>query len=422
MIEIEKSLRQILDSIPGTNTIFLTDRDGVIVLSVGEELRSRASLVSSLQATQDQTGKLVMGPHLASVFFYENSQLVILNVPPFTVFVVAVPSANTGNLLKLREQLKPLLQYIETIIPDLIYCFHYMVFLIGIPSGRFNKAKLDEEFGDKAKFGSCWETLVNEKDLKVYRRLIPGQSGMYEYKCAGTYYDISASFFLDVQNDLAYRKEWDRNVMALELLEEEDEHELIRWVQKYPYPLHPREYVYTRRTWISDDSRMLVVDSEVVPAHLVPGDSKNIRVATYRSRMAVRSHKEFDDHGLDYILTYSDNPQANIARPVYNWMVNYGGPYFLKQVHEVAREAERTHRCLKWTSERFRRIRQKNEVQQSTVASTVTNIHLPKDTEMNDENKVNESELEDALPIPTKARKFTFTSLESIPVEMHVNA
>ncbi|KAE9419491.1 hypothetical protein Angca_004323, partial [Angiostrongylus cantonensis] len=165
----------------------------------------------------------------------------------------------------------------------------------------------------------------------LFFRLIPGQSGMYEYKCVGTYYDISASFFLDVQNDLAYRKEWDRNVMALELLKEEDEHELIRWVQKYPYPLRPREYVYTRRTWISDDSRMLVVDSEVVPAHV--RDSKNIRVATYRSRMAVRSHKEFDDHGLDYILTYSDNPQASIARPVYNWMVNYGGPYFLKQVY-----------------------------------------------------------------------------------------
>uniref|UniRef100_A0A0K0D2F2 START domain-containing protein n=1 Tax=Angiostrongylus cantonensis TaxID=6313 RepID=A0A0K0D2F2_ANGCA len=102
----------------------------------------------------------------------------------------------------------------------------------------------------------------------LFFRLIPGQSGMYEYKCVGTYNDISASFFLDVQNDLAYRKEWDRNVMALELLKEEDEHELIRWVQKYPYPLRPREYVYTRRTWISDDSRMLVVDSEVVPAHV----------------------------------------------------------------------------------------------------------------------------------------------------------
>ncbi|KIH64117.1 hypothetical protein ANCDUO_05577, partial [Ancylostoma duodenale] len=60
-MEIGKSLRRLLDSIPGASSIFLTDRDGVIVLSVGEELRSRASLISSLQATQDQTGKLVMG-------------------------------------------------------------------------------------------------------------------------------------------------------------------------------------------------------------------------------------------------------------------------------------------------------------------------------------------------------------------------
>ncbi|KAJ1348619.1 hypothetical protein KIN20_003965 [Parelaphostrongylus tenuis] len=117
MAEIERSLRHVLDGIPGVNTIFLTDRDGVIVLSVGEELRSRASLVSSLQATQDQTGKLVMGSHVGSVFFYENSQLVILNVPPFTVFVVAIPTANTASLLQLREQLKPLLQYVETVIP-----------------------------------------------------------------------------------------------------------------------------------------------------------------------------------------------------------------------------------------------------------------------------------------------------------------
>ncbi|KAJ1348620.1 hypothetical protein KIN20_003966 [Parelaphostrongylus tenuis] len=289
----------------------------------------------------------------------------------------------------------------------------------GIPSGQFNKAELDEEFGDEIVFEGCWEMLVSEKDLKVYRRLLPDQSGMYEYKCVGTYYDISANLFLDVQNDLTYRKEWDGNVVALELLKEEDEHELIRWVQKFPYPLRPREYVYTRRTWISDDSRMLVVDSEAIPVELVPGSSKNVRVETYRSRMAVRSHKEFGDHGLDYILTYSDNPQATIARPLYNWMVSHGGPCFLKQVHEVAREAERTGRYLKWTSERFERIRKRNELQHLTANSAVTKIRLPKDTET-DETKMNESELEETLPIPTKARKFSFSSLESIPVEMHV--
>ncbi|KAK6059569.1 Mitogen-activated protein kinase kinase 1 interacting [Cooperia oncophora] len=118
-MEITKSLRRILESIPGVTTIFLTDRDGVIVVSVGEELRSRPSLISSLQATQDQTGKLLIGHHISSVFFYESSQLVILNVPPLMAFIVASPTASTGSILKLREQLEPLLQYIESIVPDM---------------------------------------------------------------------------------------------------------------------------------------------------------------------------------------------------------------------------------------------------------------------------------------------------------------
>lgn len=118
-MEIVKSLRRVLESIPGVSSIFLTDRDGVIVLSVGEELRSRVSLISSLQATQDQTGKLIMGPHLSSVFFYESSQLVILNVAPLTAFIVASPTASTYSILKLREQLEPLLQDIENIVPDI---------------------------------------------------------------------------------------------------------------------------------------------------------------------------------------------------------------------------------------------------------------------------------------------------------------
>ncbi|PIO54222.1 hypothetical protein TELCIR_24420, partial [Teladorsagia circumcincta] len=90
---------------------------------------------------------------------------------------------------------------------------------------------------------------------------------MYEYKCVGSYYDISPNYFLDVQNEVEFRRQWDSNVMRLELLKEEDEHELIRWVQKYPYPLYPREYVYARRTWVSEDSHTIIVDSEVVPTH-----------------------------------------------------------------------------------------------------------------------------------------------------------
>ncbi|KHJ74968.1 hypothetical protein OESDEN_25415, partial [Oesophagostomum dentatum] len=99
--------------------------------------------------------------------------------------------------------------------------------LQGIPDERFEEAKrLDKEFDNgKGGNGNGWETLVEEEDLKVYRRLVPGPFEMYEYKCVGTYYDIKPCSFLDVQNDLKCRKKWDSNVLSLELLQEEDEHE-----------------------------------------------------------------------------------------------------------------------------------------------------------------------------------------------------
>ncbi|KAK6756353.1 hypothetical protein RB195_014641 [Necator americanus] len=287
----------------------------------------------------------------------------------------------------------------------------------GIPDERFEKARhLAEEFDNGKDEGHGWETLVEEEDLKVYRRLIPGPFEMYEYKCVGTYYDITPSSFLDVQNDLKYRKKWDSNVMTLELLKEEDEHELIRWVQKYPYPLYPREYVYARRTWVSDDCHVVVVDSEVVPSHLVPGSPKNVRVSTYTSRMAVRSHKEFDDCGLDFILTYFDNPEANIPRSVYNWIVNHGGPYFLQQVYEAACEMEETGRRLTWTSERMQRNRER--LQKLSAAKTAPVLLV--DTLADEEGKVNEDELEDAAPVISKAQKFTFAALDNLPTEAYV--
>ncbi|XGW03740.1 hypothetical protein V3C99_015144 [Haemonchus contortus] len=288
----------------------------------------------------------------------------------------------------------------------------------GIPDERYdNKAYLHKEFEHESDSADGWETLVEEEDLKVYRRLVPGKYVIYEYKCVGSYYDISPNYFLDVQNELAFRKEWDSNVLRLELLKEEDEHELIRWVQKYPYPLYPREYVYARRTWVSEDSHTVIVDSEVVPTHLVPGSSKNVRVATYRSRMAVRSHKEFDDHGLDFVLTYFDNPEANIPRYVYNWMVNHGGPYFLQQVHEAALEAERSGRKLSWTSDRIEKYR--HNVLRRTEEESSDVILLEETVK----DEADESEHVDLETPPSKPRKFSFTSLDTnLPAEAYVSA
>ncbi|CAI5450365.1 unnamed protein product [Caenorhabditis angaria] len=122
----------------------------------------------------------------------------------------------------------------------------------------------ESEFEHRKNPGHGWELLYEEKDMLAFRRKITGPYEMYEYKCVGTYYDISPRTFLDAQNDINYRREWDENIVSIDVVQEENENELIRWVSKFPYPLYPREYVYVRRTWVSDDDKYAVVDSEAV--------------------------------------------------------------------------------------------------------------------------------------------------------------
>ena len=55
------------------------------------------------------------------------------------------------------------------------------------------------EDSEKQKQNKDWETLVEEKDLRVYRRRLPGKRELYEYRCSGTYYDISPRNFVDAQ-------------------------------------------------------------------------------------------------------------------------------------------------------------------------------------------------------------------------------
>ncbi|KHJ78386.1 hypothetical protein OESDEN_21993 [Oesophagostomum dentatum] len=129
--------------------------------------------------------------------------------------------------------------------------------------------------------------------------------------------------------------------------------------------------------------------------------------------MAVRAHREFDERGLDFILTYFDNPEANIPRSVYNWIVNHGGPYFLQQVHEAACEVEETGQKLTWTAERVRRNRQRLE----KLSGVRTSVAVLREEE--EKGKTNEEETEGPISLLSRAQKFTFASLD-LPAETYI--
>uniref|UniRef100_A0AC34QKJ2 START domain-containing protein n=1 Tax=Panagrolaimus sp. JU765 TaxID=591449 RepID=A0AC34QKJ2_9BILA len=216
---------------------------------------------------------------------------------------------------------------------------------------------------------SGWEVLVEERDLRVYRRRLPGKRELYEYKCAGTYYDISPRNFVDAQCDVAYRREWDTNVVTLDILDsdEDTDTQVVRWVAKFPYPMYPRVYIYVRRKIVDENNGRIVVCSRALDENAYPDDGKYVRVTWYRSSMSIQAHSTFDEDGLDYVLTYYDDPQSNIPSVAYNWIVNRGGPYFLKQVHEAAKKLEQSPRSKKPDLVEVIRINMENNNATETV-------------------------------------------------------
>lgn len=64
--------------------------------------------------------------------------------------------------------------------------------------------------------------------------------------------------------------------------------------------MNAREYVYVRRTRVSEDGHLVVVESEVVPEKLIGSleNTSNVRVAAYSSRMVIRAHGDWNEPGL----------------------------------------------------------------------------------------------------------------------------
>lgn len=81
-----------------------------------------------------------------------------------------------------------------------------------------------------------WTPFIEKQDLVVWRRL--HSSGHFEYKVFGSYHDVSAGDFLNVQVDTDYRRKWDNTAVMLEVAEKDPEKDLngdiLYWEMQWP--------------------------------------------------------------------------------------------------------------------------------------------------------------------------------------------
>uniref|UniRef100_A0A914ZU57 Roadblock/LAMTOR2 domain-containing protein n=1 Tax=Parascaris univalens TaxID=6257 RepID=A0A914ZU57_PARUN len=107
-MEISRTLQAVLRDTPGIQYIFVTDKEGVPIVGVsessGEDLRNRTQLINSYQLAVEQVAKLNMGEQKTAIFCYENTELVVLNMKPLTVYIVASSECPVGVLRQLRDR------------------------------------------------------------------------------------------------------------------------------------------------------------------------------------------------------------------------------------------------------------------------------------------------------------------------------
>ena len=60
-----------------------------------------------------------------------------------------------------------------------------------------------------------------------------------------------------------------------------------------------------------------------------------MRVHRYMSNMVIKPHKSFEEAGLDYVLTYYDDPQATIPSVAMSWMTATGVPKFTEDLRQA---------------------------------------------------------------------------------------
>lgn len=87
-----------------------------------------------------------------------------------------------------------------------------------------------------------WQPFIERQDMLIWRKVEPGSGGLFAYKVYGSFSDVTAEDFLQVQIDVNYRKQWDPTAQELQIIESDPKSELsinhstdvIHWEMIWP--------------------------------------------------------------------------------------------------------------------------------------------------------------------------------------------
>uniref|UniRef100_A0A1B6L3Z0 Phosphatidylcholine transfer protein n=1 Tax=Graphocephala atropunctata TaxID=36148 RepID=A0A1B6L3Z0_9HEMI len=187
---------------------------------------------------------------------------------------------------------------------------------------------------------SEWQSFVEEDDIVVWKREDVNHrgQGLYCYKMYARYGDVTAYDFLEAQVDLEYRQSWDTHAVALRLIDSEPatNSDVIYWETKWPKLFSNRDYVFKRRYRIDKKRNLIYLVNRITEHPSCPVVTSKQRVSEYWSYMIIKPQTTFDKPGIEFSLTYFDNPGLNVPSTLTFWVTVSGMPDYLKKLRLAA--------------------------------------------------------------------------------------
>ncbi|CAH1176946.1 unnamed protein product [Phaedon cochleariae] len=184
-----------------------------------------------------------------------------------------------------------------------------------------------------------WVPFIEKTDLIVWRK--PHSSGQSEYKVFGSYADVSAEDFLNTQIDIDYRRKWDNTAVVLEVGETDTDSnsnsDIIYWEMLWPRLFVNRDYVFHRRYLVDEETNTIYIVSRSTEYPKFPKYPEKFRIEDYWSYMVIKPYEDMKKPGLEFSLTYFDNPGVNVPSSVTMWVATRAMPDFLARLREAAK-------------------------------------------------------------------------------------
>ncbi|XP_069671090.1 stAR-related lipid transfer protein 7, mitochondrial-like [Periplaneta americana] len=208
--------------------------------------------------------------------------------------------------------------------------------VIDAPLPAVDYCKCPTRCPDKAFCG--WKPFLEREDLLVWRKEDEVKQGLYVYKVYGAYHEVAAEDFLKVQIDTEVRKVWDSTAINLRIVEQDKKSnsDVVYWEMQWPRMFANRDYVFNRRCLIDRENNVIVVISKGTEHPGVPNNPQAHRVKDYWSFMVIKAYNNIDEPGMEFSLTYFDNPGVTLPSSIAAWVALTGLPDFQKRLRKAA--------------------------------------------------------------------------------------